>query len=487
MTRRLWIIDDEPVICSTLKRAFAAEGLEVEVFASAEAAIAEACQRRQRFGQEALPTVILIDVRLPGMDGIDAIERLRQDCSKSSFIVMTAFGDLVTAVRAVEASVFEYLTKPFDLGAALACVRRCFASVEAGRQQGRHEAEPEVEAGREAAEPVVELLGRSAAMQKVFQRIAMAAMADCPVLLCGESGTGKEVVARAIHRYGLRKAAPYLAMAPAALSPALIESEMFGHARGAYTGAEAARRGILELAEDGTILLDEIGDLPLPQQVKLLRVLEQREFSPVGSSEVKGFRARVIAATHKDLKQLVDQGSFRSDLYFRLAVFTIQLPPLRERQEDILPLALSFLQRFGYPLDAHCVLDPPVIHFLEHDSWPGNVRELRNTMEHAAMLARGNRIFLEHLPRRVPTTIAAVAASGADLPGRFEHLVRDWVEASQDRSSLYAELMTMVEPPLIKALLERSGGNRAAAAQALGLHRSTLRQKLLMHHIDVAP
>ena len=494
----IWIIDDEPVICSILQKTFKALGHGVCVFSAAEPAIAIASQN----GKHSLPDLIIMDVRLPGIDGLEAIVKISAYLPKIPIVVVTAFGDLPTAVRAMEAKVFEYLTKPFDLETAIAIVERGLASQSPVFQESSCSEPPAEQSAHE-----LELLGTSPAMQALFKSIAMAAISDCPILIRGESGTGKELVARAIHRHSSRRSEPYLAIAPVTVNPSLIESELFGHERGAFTGAEQARRGVFELAGRGTILLDEIGDLPLAQQVKLLRVLEQREYFPVGSNKAKEVQARVIAATHRDLSQMVVTGNFREDLFFRLAVFTIDVPSLRERPSDIVPLAVRFLSRHGYSA-GRSVLSNEVIAVLETYVWPGNVRELRNAMDHAAVLARGNRIHAEHLPNFGRLKLDGSDANSISFASRFDELIRSWVDDQTVKSeidgveplqtlpssdlianefeaeSLYEAFLRTVEPPLLRALLESCQGNKAAVAQKLGLHRSTLRQKMRAYEFD---
>src|SRR5581483_2069728 len=317
------IVDDEEAVCWALRRALTQEGYSATVAASAEEALALAGRQR--------PDVIVLDVRLPGMDGLTALGRLRELAGDAPVIVMTAFGNLSTAVRAVEQGAFDYLTKPFDLQAALQAVARA----------AQRRAAPEPAAPEPALEPD-EIVGRSPALQVVFRRIALVALRDACVLITGESGTGKELVARAIHRHSARSAGPFLPVHLAALNPNLVESELFGHVKGAFTGAEQHRPGLLVLANGGTIFLDELADVPLPVQVKLLRVLEHGEVFPVGSNQPQRLDVRVLAATHQDLARRVEEGAFRHDLLFRLNVFPIHLPPLRERLEDIPVLVQHF-------------------------------------------------------------------------------------------------------------------------------------------------
>ncbi|TMQ31515.1 MAG: sigma-54-dependent Fis family transcriptional regulator, partial [Planctomycetota bacterium] len=323
------IIDDEEAVCWALERALAGEGHQVAVASSAEEGFELAARKP--------PEAVVLDVRLPGMDGLTALGRLRQITHDAPVIVVTAFGNLNTAVRAVEGGAFDYLAKPFDLQQALDAVARALARP---RLQNHLPADAAPATGPE------EIIGHSAAMQLVFKRIALVAPRDACVLITGESGTGKELVARAIHRHSQRRERPFLPVHLAALNPGLVESELFGHVKGAFTGATQARPGLLALADGGTVFLDELGDIPLSVQVKLLRVLEHNEVLPVGGNQAERLNIRVLAATHQDLPRLVSANAFRHDLFFRLNVFQIHLPPLRERRDDIPALAEHFLRRF---------------------------------------------------------------------------------------------------------------------------------------------
>ncbi len=451
------IVDDEESICWALRRLMSEDGHRVSVASSAEEAFD--CVAAET------PDLIMLDIRLPGMDGLEALERLKRLIPATPIIIMTAFGNLATAVAALGRGAFDYLVKPFDLDQAAALAKRALAAplgpvgpIDAQSQGSADE----------------ELLGRSAAMQEVFKRIALVAPTAASVLITGESGTGKELVARAIHRHSARSDTPLVPVNLASLSPSLVESELFGHARGAFTGAATARQGLLELADGGTVFFDEAGDIPASVQVKLLRVLEQHEVTPVGETRSRPSAFRVIAATNRDLRNDIRSGAFREDLYFRLAVFEIMLPPLRDRVDDIPLLAEAFLRRAGPT--GRAGLTQAALDELCRRSWPGNVRELRNAVEHAVIVARGGPIEPAHLP-------PSFLPPGNEIDaGEIAGLVRRWAErqysSTQEADDLYARLLDVVEPPLLEVALRTHHGQRLSAARSLGLHRATLRKKL---------
>lgn len=454
------VVDDEEAVCWALQRALSRQGHKVAVCGSAEQAFEQA--RKQP------PDTIILDVRLPGLDGLAALGTLRTLSDDAPVIVITAHGNLSTAVKAVEGGAFDYLAKPFDLSQALETVQR---ALQRRQLQGQTPAE---ESAGETVEPPEELVGTSPSMQGVFKRIALVAPRDACVLITGESGTGKELVARAIHRYSSRRDRPFLPVHVAALNPSLVESELFGHLKGSFTGAAQTREGLLHLAEGGTIFFDEVAEIPPSVQVKLLRVLEHNEVFPVGGNQPHPLNVRILAATHQDLERRIAEGTFRHDLFFRLNVFQVHLPALRERREDILPLAEHFLRRLE---PSALPLLPATVEYVRGLPWLGNVRELRNALEHAVIVARGGPLLPEHFPE-------APAFTAGTSDDQLRMAVLNWLQdrikkaGAEPPANLHAELLSCVEPSLLEEVMRRLQGNRWVAAQWLGLNRATVRKKL---------
>jgi two-component system nitrogen regulation response regulator GlnG len=461
------IVDDEPSICWGLSELAKGMGHEVLTASSAEQGL--------ELAEQKAPALLVLDVRLPGMDGLSAMKHFRGHIGEAPIVLITAFGDLATAVRAIEQGAFEYVLKPFDLAEIRAAIERALHRTPA-------QTAGEVNAGVDG------MLGRSTAMQAVFKRIALAAASDAAVLLSGESGVGKELAASAIHRHSSRRNGPFVAVNIAALNPALAEAELFGHVAGAFTGAQQARKGLLVEANGGTLFIDEVADIPLHIQVKLLRTLDQGEVLPVGSDQTVRTRFRIISATHQDLAKRVDAGAFRHDLFYRLCTFNIVLPPLRERREDIRLLATHFAAQMS---QGRAVLVEETLAELEQRPWYGNVRELRKAVEHAIVLARTGAVVPTHLPtplqsfgadrdqerRGAPTAIADAAAA----------LAHELLDNPNSAGSVYEEFLHEVEPPLLAAALSQSGNQCAAAARALGLHRTTLKRKLDQYGLSEPP
>ncbi len=456
----LLIVDDESSICWGLSQLGEKLGHEVLTASSAEQGLELAEQHR--------PDLLILDVRLPGMDGLSALTEFQKFLNGAPVIVITAYGDLETAVDAVRGGAFEYLVKPFELDAMQRAITRALETREGG------------DAAEAPPQPVGDLVGRSPAIQEVFKQIALAATSQASIMIGGESGTGKELAARAIHQYSDRANGPFVAVNVASLSPSLAESELFGHVRGAFTGADQDRIGLLVQADGGTLFLDEVADIPLPAQVKLLRALEHGEVVPVGGRQSVSTDFRVVSATHQDLETLVQSQQFRHDLFFRLGAFRIEIPPLRHRPEDIEELAEHFLG-LAQPADSEhrSTFSSAAMQELKSRPWHGNVRELRHTVEHALILARGGRIEPEHFPD--PAAEWTSGEDATDAVASIEQSVRQWtleqLRSGDGEQPLHDQLIQIVEGPLFEAALEFHGGQYSAAARRLGIHRTTLKRK----------
>ena len=450
---RILIVDDEPRIRRVLSMLLDDQGHEVTDVQTGEAAV----EVGERFPFD----LGLIDLSLPGIDGLTTFRRLRERDPKLSAIVMTAYGSIPSAVEAMRAGAFDYLTKPFDNEELLIAVRRALEVRSLSEEVETLRAELTRTYGFE------EIVGISRPMQEIFRLMAKMAGTDATVLILGESGTGKELVARAIHRRGARAPGPFVAVNCSAIPATLVESEFFGHERGAFTDAKEARPGRFEQAHGGTLFLDEVGDLPFEAQAKLLRVLEQREVTRLGGRRAIPVDVRVIAATNKDLEAGIERGEFREDLYWRLNVLGVRLPPLRERGED-LPLLIDHLfERLTRELDSRVTSMAPEARrlLLAHD-WPGNVRELQNTMRRAVILADGDTLQVRDLPLRIR------GAAGSGPNGSREALtLAEAVGRATER----------VERQLIQATLLEHGGNQTTAAEVLGINRRTLYTKMRLY------
>ena len=465
---KLLVVDDEPAICWAFERLLREEGHAVLKASSAEEGL--------ELVAENVVDLVLLDVRLPKEDGISALPKFVTATNNAPVVVMTAFGDLQTAVAAVRSGAIDYLTKPFRLEDA---IRTCRNALRA-----RSRNTPSYAVLGKGPASTQELVGRSAAIQQAFRQIAFVAESDLSVLITGETGTGKELVAAAIHRHSHRAAAPYLPIAPVALNAELVESELFGHVKGAFTGASDDRAGLFEQAEGGTILLDEIGDLPMGTQVKLLRVLEQGDYCRVGDVRPRKCDVRILAATNCDLPLSVREGRFREDLFYRLNGLHIRLPPLRERLEDLGLLCEFFLNRIGYP-NAASAVDDALLAALATRPWQGNVRELKNAVEHAAVVARGRPLAIDDFP-----DYRAGLDTGTTLPkDAMDRALAAFLQELLDRSGpqspgLYERLLAAVEPALFEFVLKHTHGNRIKAAELLGIHRGTLRERLRHYQFE---
>jgi two-component system, NtrC family, nitrogen regulation response regulator GlnG len=453
---RVWLVDDDASIRWVLERALRNGGMAPRAFEAAEPAL-DALRRES-------PDVLITDIRMPGQSGLDLLKKIRDARPALPVIVMTAHSDLGNAVSAYEGGAFEYLPKPFDIDQAVDLVRR------AARVQPGGAAEPV------AVPKIPELLGRAPAMQQVFRAIGRLARSSVTVLITGESGTGKELVARALHDHSPRAAKPFIALNTSAIPADLLESELFGHEKGSFTGADSQRRGRFEQADGGTLFLDEIGDMSTPLQTRLLRVLAEGEFYRVGGQTPIRVDVRVIAATHQNLQDRVARGVFREDLYHRLNVIRIELPPLRARSEDIPELLEHYISAAAHELGVEAkTLSPDSLTKLSSYAWPGNVRELVNLCRRLSVLAPGTQVQVEDLPHEL---VAATPSGPVDAD--WARALASWADrhAMTGKKPLLDEALPEFERVLIRSALKRTQGHRQEAAKLLGWGRNTLTRKL---------
>lgn len=461
---RILLVDDDAAIRTVVAQALRRDGHIVQT-------IGTLGQLRAELRAEP-PDVLVTDVVLPDGDGLEMAAQLAVEHPDLPIIVLSAQNTLTTAVRATEAGAFDYLPKPFDLDTLALAVRGALV-----RRRRAPDSAPV-----DSIDASLPLIGRSPAMQDVYRVIARVVATDLTVLVTGESGTGKELVARAIHDLGRRRRAPFIALNMAAIPRELIEAELFGHERGAFTGAAQRSAGKFEQAAGGTLFLDEIGDMPMEAQTRLLRVLQSGEFTSVGGARVIRADVRIVAATNKTLAAQVQSGQFREDLFYRLNVVPIALPPLRERRQDVALLARHFLDRAAHDGLPRKSLSPEAFQLLEAHDWPGNVRELENLMRRSAVLGRDAIIDAGELRGALGEGgERAAPAADADIDGA----VRAWLRriareqpAAMEDGTLYDRLIAEVERPLIEAMLDRHGNNQLRAARAMGLNRNTLRKRL---------
>jgi two-component system, NtrC family, nitrogen regulation response regulator GlnG len=459
-TRPVWIVDDDRSIRWVLEKALAREGIAYQSFASAYEVL-QALASSQ-------PQVLVSDIRMAGESGLMLLSKVKERFPQLPVIIMTAYSDLDSAVAAFQGGAFDYLPKPFDVDHALALIRR--ATTEAPV----HDV-PDVAAGESP-----EMLGQAPAMQEVFRAIGRLSQSNATVLITGESGTGKELVARALHRHSPRAVGPFVAINTAAIPKDLLESELFGHERGAFTGAQSSRRGRFEQAEGGTLFLDEIGDMPADLQVRLLRVLSDGEYYRVGGHAPLKSNVRVIAATHQNLEERVRQGLFREDLMHRLNVVRLRLPPLSERREDIAPLARHFLQKSARDLAVEAkVISPDALKVLSSFSFPGNVRQLQNICHWLTVMAPGQRIDVVDLPPELREAPAVEEGGEDGDTGWRARLDQELARAlARGEGAVGDRLEREFEKTLILRALAYTGGHRMEAAQRLGWGRNTLTRKI---------
>ena len=467
-SRRVWVVDDDRSVRFVLATALRDAGYEVDGFENAASALAALRVR-------GAPDLLFTDVRMPGDDGLVLLDRLKSAHPQLPVIVMSAYTDVASTASAFRGGAHEFLSKPFDLDDAVALAARALPAEAVAAAAA--EATQAVEA---AGAP--ELIGDTPAMRALFRAIGRLAQAPLSVLITGETGTGKELVAHALHRESPRSAGPFVALNTAAIPAELLESELFGHEAGAFTGAQKRHVGRFEQADGGTLFLDEIGDMPASLQTRLLRVLAEGEFFRVGGRELIRVDVRVIAATHQDLETLVQQGRFRADLLHRLNVVRLQLPPLRERRADIPLLAETFLRRAARKLGAGAKrFDAGAAAALQAMDWPGNVRELQNLCWRLAALAPGETITAADLDEvRAPASFGAPASVAAPVPAEWDRQLGQWALACLQAGArdLHAEARDRFDQALLGAALQHTGGRRVEAAALLGVGRNTVTRKL---------
>ena len=465
------VVDDDAAIRTVVAQSLRRAGHRVTT--------ADSLAQLDRALASGAPDVLVTDVVLPDGDGLTHLASVSERFPALPVVVMSARNTLTTAVRAAEAGAYEYLPKPFDLDVLSRAVASALA-----RGGAQAERAPATE------DPALPLIGRSPAMQEVYRVIARVVSTDLTVLVSGESGTGKELVARALHDLGARRAAPFVAINMAAIPRELIEAELFGHERGAFTGAAVRNAGRFEQAAGGTLFLDEIGDMPMEAQTRLLRVLQSGEFTTVGGARTIRADVRIVAATNRDLAVQVAAGLFREDLFYRLNVVPVALPALRERGPDIALLAHHFLEQAAGEGLPRRSLAADAVAALEAHHWPGNVRELENLMRRLAVLARDDVIDAGAIEAMVGAPSAAAAAIDADMATAVRALVERIARerpAALDDGSLYEHVIGEVERPLIEIMLARHGYNQLRAARALGINRNTLRKRLDTLGIEARP
>jgi two-component system nitrogen regulation response regulator GlnG len=453
----VWIVDDDRSIRWVLEKALAREGIPFKTFGTAYEVLQALAVSE--------PQVLVSDIRMPGESGLLLLNKVKERFPQIPVIIMTAYSDLDSAVAAFQGGAFEYLPKPFDVDHAMALIRRATTETPIARPASA------------AVNETPEILGQAPAMQEVFRAIGRLSQSHTTVMITGESGTGKELVAHALHRHGARAAGPFIAINTAAIPKDLLESELFGHERGSFTGAQAMRRGRFEQAEGGTLFLDEIGDMPSDLQVRLLRVLADGEYYRVGGHAPLRANVRIIAATHQNLEERVRQGLFREDLMHRLNVVRLRLPALRERPEDIAPLARHFLQKSGRDLAVEPkILSDEALKVLSQFSFPGNVRQLENICHWLTVMAPGQRVDVGDLPPEVRATPADTPAGDPDWQLALD---RELAQAlARGERNVGDRLEHEFEKTLIRRALVHTGGHRMEAAAWLGWGRNTLTRKI---------
>lgn len=462
MPAMLLVVDDEPNILFSVEHCLASPELQVATASTGREGVQKA--------KDLHPDVVLMDVRLPDISGLDAFLEMRRHEPRLPVVLMTAYAKSEIAIEAMSHGAFDYLLKPLELAGVQSVIGKALAASQLQRVPailGQNE-----EQGNDSALPII---GQSPAMQEIYKAIGRMAPQEVPILILGESGTGKELVARAIYHYSRRRSHPFLAINCAALPETLLESELFGHEKGAFTGADHRRIGKFEQVNGGTLFLDEIGDMSPVTQAKALRLLQEQQFERLGGNTTVKTDVRIIAATNQNLQQRVESGHFRLDLLYRLNGFTISIPPLRERKSDVLPLANYFIRRYSRELErAPCVISESASALLLQHSWPGNVRELESAMRFAVVHSSGDVIEQSDLPLSCRDSLAVVAHGGRSA--ELESLARAFL--ADGKRDVYRRLLTAMDAMVLKLAWDQTGGNQVRMCDLLGLARMTLRSKL---------
>ena len=465
------IVDDDAQLRQSFEKILIEEGHTVRTAPTGEEGV--------ELVKKEVPDLAIMDVRLPGMDGLEAFGIIHDLEPKLFVIIMTAHGTTDTAIEATKLGAFDYVTKPFEIPDILALINQ---ALEAGRLM-RSKVEMDALPQSDKADA---LIGRSKVMQEVYKDIGRVASTDATVLIRGESGTGKELVARAIYQHGLRAEEPFLVINCVAIPDTLLESELFGYEKGAFTGAARRRVGKIEQANGGTVFLDEIGDMPFSIQAKILRLLQERSIERLGGQQPIPVDVRIVAATNRDLEKSLEEGKFREDLYYRLKVVTLRLPPLRERAEDIPLLADYFLGRFSREMDIENPgLTEEAKQSLMGEAWPGNVRELANTIQKALVFSRGVPIGPENVSRAIREKSAATSADGETVEETMRKWVNEMLSSPPSEGHPFESLMDQFTRILITEALNITGGNRSRAAKLTGLSRPTLMSKIDRYQIQI--
>ncbi|RKU13580.1 two-component system response regulator [Candidatus Poribacteria bacterium] len=476
MAHAILIADDNDSIRFVLEKALQKEGYRTFSARNGKETV-------DLLRSEAIDTIFL-DIFMPDVNGLELIEELQEINKTASIIVITAHGTTQTAIEAAKRHAYDYVTKPFDLQEICPLVSRAvYAADQAKTAMAEDSPLDESIASQDGEDAGTQIVGESDAMHAIYLTIGRAAISDETVLIMGESGTGKESIAKAIHQNSKRADEAFVVVDCSAIPADLIESALFGHVKGAYTGADTARQGKFEQADRGTIFLDEAGELPIEVQMKLLRVLQEREVEPIGSNEIRQVDVRVVAATNRRLDLAIQEGAFREDLFYRLNVVPIFLPPLRERKEDIPDLVDFFMSRYAQDYDQpKGTISPEAFKLLMVYDWPGNVRELENSLKRALVMCAGQVLLPEHFPElsgnAVPSVTKAVRGFESRLASLMSERVDELIESGASSGSLHAEIRVAVEKPLFAFILERTGWNRRKAAEILGINRNTLHSKM---------